>query len=138
MFRRYVLENRPLWFFVVFGVLTTCILWPSYPGEAGLRNEWVGNVAVEGFGFLMDIILFGLLWSVFDVYRERRTKIRGYQNELSDFRSLVGEEGVLRKVGIIRRLNQLHGSLPSLYRIHLESAGLSSCCCLSDDCRVKQ
>jgi len=124
IFRRYILGNRPLWFFVVFGALTTYILWPFYPDEAGLRNEWVGNIAVEGFGFLMDIVLFGLLWSVFDVYRERRTKIRGYQDELVDFMPWEGQEGVLRKAGIIKRLNELQASLPRLYGIHLEGAGL--------------
>ena len=110
--RQYILGNRLLWFFVGFGALTTYILWPFYPGEAGVRDEWVGNVAVEGFGFLMDIILFGLLWSVFDVYRERRTKIRGYQDELTDYIPWEAQEGVLRKVGIIKRLNELQAPLP--------------------------
>ena len=122
--RRYILGNRPLWFFVAFGALTTYMLWPFYPGEAELRNEWVGNVAVEGFGFLMDIILFGLLWSVYDVYRERRTKIRGYQDELRDYIPWEGQEGVLRKAGIIKRLNELQVSLPLLYGIYLEGARL--------------
>lgn len=125
--RRYILENRPLWFFVAFGALTTYILWPFYPGEAGPRSEWVGDVAVEGFGFLMDIVLFGLLWSVFDVYRERRAKIRDYHDQLRAFHMWKGEEGVLRKVGIIRWLTEdLQALLPSLYGIHLEGAVLSS------------
>ena len=122
--RRYILGNRPLWFFVAFGALTTYILWPFYPDEAWLRNEWVGNVAVEGFGFLMDIILFGLLWSVFDVYRKRRTKIRGYQDELVDYIPWEAQEGVLRKVGLIKRLNELRASLPFLHWIRLEGADL--------------
>ena len=122
--RRYVLGNRPLWFFVAFGALTAYVLWPFYPDEAGPRSEWVGNVAVEGFGFLMDIVLFGLLWSVFDVYRERRAKIRGYQDELRDFIPWEAQEGVLRKIGLIKRLNELQASLPLLGRIHLEGAYL--------------
>lgn len=124
--RRYIFDNRPLWFFVAFGALTTYILWPFYPDEAGLRNEWVGNVAVEGFGFLMDIVLFGLLWSVFDVYRERRTKIRGYQDELVDYIPWKAQEGVLRKVGLIKRLNEMRAPLSFLGRIHLEGAVLWS------------
>lgn len=124
IFWRYILGNRPLWFFVAFGALTTYILWPFYPDETGLRNEWVGNVAIEGFGFLMDIILFGLLWSVFDIYRERRTKIRGYQDELVDYIPWEAQEGVLRKVGLIRRLNGLQASLPNTVHIYLKDARL--------------
>ena len=125
-FIRYILNNKPLWFFIAFGALTTYVLWPFYPAEAGLRDEWVGSVAIEGFGFLMDIILFGLLWSVFDVYREGRAKIRGYRDELKDFVPWKAQEGVLRKVGLIRRLNELRASLPMLGGIHLEGARLSN------------
>jgi hypothetical protein len=122
--KQYVLENRPFWFFVVFGALSTVLLWYLTQDKAGPGEGWVGNTAVEGFGFLMDIILFGLLWSIFDVYRERRVKIRGYHDELKDFLWWGEEEGVLRKTGIIKRLNELRATLPDMSYIFLEKADL--------------
>jgi hypothetical protein len=65
-----------------------------------------------------------VLLGLYDKWRERRTKTRHDHDELVDFRSWQGEEGVLRKVGIIRRLNEIHARLPQMEGIVLTEADL--------------
>jgi hypothetical protein len=95
----------------------------------GLRLFWgtprPEDLVVEGYGFLYDIILFGVILSFYDWWREKRTKIRDYHEQLTDFLSWEGQEGMLRKVGIIRRLNEMRAPLPDMFNIVLTKADLS-------------
>ena len=116
-----VIGNNPVLYFLAGFVVVGFVF-------LNLRRRYaVGTDAllVEVFGFLLDIMLFGVLLSLYDKWRERRTKIRHYHDELIDFGSWEGQEGVLRKVGIIRRLNEMHAPLPSMGRIVLNRAKLA-------------
>ena len=59
------------------------------------------------------------------MWRERKTKIRDYHDQLRDFIPWESQEGVLRKVGIIKRLNEMRASLPDMFNIVLTKADLS-------------
>lgn len=77
------------------------------------------------FGFLLDIILFGVLFSIYDRWREQRARIRDYSDALKDFALWKGPEAILRKMGLIRRLSELRAPIPSLAQFNLEEADLS-------------
>ncbi len=81
-------------------------------------------MSVEGFGFLADIVLFGVFMTILQERRERKRTIREYQNLLVDFIPWESQEGVLRKVGIIKRLNEMRAPLPNMWSIHLEKADI--------------
>ncbi len=87
-------------------------------------NGWLGGITVEGFGFLFDIILFGIILYALEDRRERKKQVSEYHHQLTDFLRWHEKEGVYRKVGIIRRLNELGAPLPNLDRVSLQGAKL--------------
>ncbi len=118
---RDVVANNPVLYFLAGFIVVGSVF-------LGLRRRYpvgTNDLLVEGFGFLLDIMLFGVFLSLYDKWRERRTKIRHYHDQLIDFLSWEGEEGVLRKVGIIRRLNEMQARLPDMTHIILPQAHLS-------------
>ena len=113
-----------IWVLFLFALIAMAgILWwqvRSKPVD-GLRD----GIVIEAFGFLGDIILFGLILSLYDKWRDRRRRIREYHELLEDFASWEGEEGVLTKVRTIRRLNRMGAPLPvSMFGIKLSGAEL--------------
>ncbi|MCP4684345.1 MAG: pentapeptide repeat-containing protein [bacterium] len=86
-------------------------------------ESW-GNYIVEAWGLFYDIVLFGVILSLYNAWRERRVQIREYEDQLTDFLFWTGEEGVYRKAGIIRRLNGRWARLPSLKNVYLRDASL--------------
>jgi len=121
LFRKDVIANNPVLYFLVGFVVVACVF-AVMVHRQGLQTT---DLIVEVFGFLLDIMLFGILLSLYDRWRERRTKIRNYHEQLTDFLSWEGQEGVLRKVGIIKRLNEMRATLPNMIGIVLTDAKLS-------------
>jgi uncharacterized protein YjbI with pentapeptide repeats len=75
-------------------------------------------------GLLGDIVIFAVLIVWLNRRREHKERLRGYVEMLEDFRFWESEEGVNRKVGLLRRLQQLQAELPSLSRMALGKAYL--------------
>lgn len=115
-----VVANKPVLYFLAGLILVGCVYLVLLRHHA-VRTD---DLLVEVFGFLLDIMLFGVLLSLYDSWRERRMKIRHYHDELADFLSWGGREGVLRKVGITRRLNKMQAPLPDMSSIVLIRANL--------------
>ncbi len=118
--RRVLTENSPI---LLFSLAALCLL----VALLFLRNslvDKVDDIVVELCGFFFDIILFGVILTIYGRWLERKRKIRNYHDQLDDFRTWKGEEGVLRKVGIIRRLNEMKAPLPSLWSANLQGANL--------------
>lgn len=62
------------------------------------------DILVEAHGMLYDILVFGVLLSIYDAIRLRREKKERLTLELETFKFWREEEGVLRKVNLIKRL----------------------------------
>ena len=90
-----------------------------------LPDFLVNGVLVEAHGLLMDILVFGCLLVWFTHRRETRERIRRYKEELEDYRTWGDEEGVRRKAGIIKRLNEYQSGSLFLQVAQLGSANLS-------------
>lgn len=67
------------------------------------RNSGPG-ILTEAHGFVMDIVVFGLLLATYDHLRRRREEIEAIQKELSRLRTWVEPEGVFRKVELLAAL----------------------------------
>ena len=83
------------------------------------------GILVEAHGLLFDIFLFACLFVWFNQLRSRRQQIQRYREELDDFRAWDAEEGVLRKVGIVKRLTELGVEKLDLSDAQLPRAELS-------------
>lgn len=86
--------------------------------------SWDG-ILTEAHGMLMDIFIFGVLLTWFDRVRNKKNEIKNYKDQLRDFLNWGAEEGVLRKVGIIKRLAEIGESSLKLDFIFLQSANLT-------------
>lgn len=89
------------------------------------ETNWPDFVLVLNNTF-MNILIFGILLTWLDKKRRRRHLNQSYLEQLEDFRFWRSEEGVWRKVGILRRLRNLEATLPDLSGIELENAMLES------------
>lgn len=85
--------------------------------------DWKG-ILTEAHGLLMDILIFGILITLFNEKRNSENQIKNYYDQLQDFKAWDGEEGVLRKVGILKRLNEMKAPLPELSAVQLPEANL--------------
>ena len=121
LLRKDVIANNPVLYFLVGFVVVACVFVVLIQRH---RPETT-DLLVEVFGFLLDIMLFGVFLSLYHRWRERRTKIRDYHDQLRDFIPWESQEGVLRKVGIIKRLNEMRAPLPDMIGIVLTGVKLS-------------
>lgn len=84
----------------------------------------LADFVLELNGFMLDVVLFGVLIVWLNKRREKSFRIQNYLEQLEDFRYWKSDEGVNRKVGILRRLQKLHHALPVLNRYELPGAYL--------------
>lgn len=87
--------------------------------------DWNG-ILVEANGMAFDLLVFGILLSVYEVLREKRDKIERLYEEIDDYRGWDEKEATYRIVGAIRRLNKLGKSRLGLNLCFLQNARLSN------------
>ena len=121
MFRFCFLENKLARLFATSAVLILLILVAYFIFMRGPGDRWLDNFAVEVSGFFLEILLFGVIFTIWQC----REKIRNDCDQLRILRSWKSEEGILRKKGIIERLNKMKESLPPMLDgIYLKGAFL--------------
>lgn len=104
--------------FIIFGGIVFTI-------NKQAETTWPDFVLILNNAF-MNIFIFGILLTWLEKKRRRRHLNQSYLEQLEDFRFWRSEEGVWRKVGILRRLRNLEANLPDLSGIELENAMLES------------
>lgn len=62
------------------------------------------DIWVEADGMFFDLLVFGILLSIYEALREKNEKIDRYQEEIEDYRGWDEKEASYRIVGLIRRL----------------------------------
>jgi uncharacterized protein YjbI with pentapeptide repeats len=97
-------------------------------------EDWA-DVLVEAHGLLFDLLLFGVLLTIYETYKkkiederritnERSLKIDRYLEEIEDFRIWGSTEGMLRIAGNIRRLNKLGVTKINLFDCKIKKINL--------------
>lgn len=124
-----LLVNEPWLFFVFFVVITAVVLvWLHLH-----LPESFSDYVPELFGFLLDLIVFGILFTSLERWREKQRdekrtqlekerEIEFLQRELRILSMLTDEEHVRRKVSLIERLNELKANLPQLSALMMPRA----------------
>lgn len=99
-------------------------------------EDWKG-VLTEAHGMLLDILVFGILFSIYDrirlsfekekkEIRDKEDKIERYLEEIEDFRYWHSEEASHRIAGNIKRLNILGKNQFDFTDSYLEKANLDA------------
>jgi uncharacterized protein YjbI with pentapeptide repeats len=84
------------------------------------------DILVELNGFVFDLIVLGVILSIYNYVRAKKERIINLKNELDDFKGWNEKEAMFRNVGIIRRLNRDGIAKIELTFSYLVSADLSN------------
>ncbi|MEL6717488.1 MAG: pentapeptide repeat-containing protein [Bacteroidota bacterium] len=109
------LASSKVRFFTIIGILLALLLL-----LLDYRNgfDWTG-IQVEAHGMLFDIILFGILLTVYETITSRQRQVKSYMDQLESFRDWYGEEAAFRVKYIVDELNKLGVSDLTLENLHL-------------------
>ena len=104
-FRKFYLNlNRKIVFFITAFLLALIMalildfLVPKFDGV---------GVLIEFHGMIFDILLFGILLTIYELSAEKKARIERYNEELDDYRGWKSEEASHRNMGLVRRLNKI-------------------------------
>ncbi len=90
-----------------------------------MYNPDPGDILVEAHGMVLDIVLFGVILTIYEFYLNKREKLRDYAEELEDFKGWNESEAVYRNVGLIKRILRLKGNQGLIIsRSYLKEANL--------------
>lgn len=114
----------PVRFFLVATSFACLVLWyvNTYRDPDGFKWH---DVIVESHGVLFDLLVFGILLTLYETLREKREKIERYQEEIDDYRQWNEKEAAYRILGIIRRLNKLGVTAINLSQCYISGLDLS-------------
>jgi len=118
------LTAKPARFFLLAALIwggLMCYLNSKDVGENGF--SW-HDLLVEANGMVFDLLVFGILLSVYEALREKKEKIERLHEEIDDYRGWVEKEASFRIVGAIRRLNKLNVTIIGLSQCTLDEANL--------------
>lgn len=82
------------------------------------------DLLVEANGMVFDLLVFGVLLSIYERLREKRDKIERLHEEIDDYRGWDEKEAMYRIVGAIKRLNKVGVSKIDLNACFLSNADL--------------
>jgi uncharacterized protein YjbI with pentapeptide repeats len=88
-------------------------------------GEYLLDVLVEAHGLVFDLLVLGVLASIFSYIAQRHERIARYNEEIDDFRGWRSPEAMYRIVGNIQRLNREGVQPVNLADVYLKGAELS-------------
>lgn len=102
---KWVGENRKLVFFTICFVTTTLIAYfLDFKSELTKSDGLFRDVSVEFHGLLFDLLLFGIVFTIFEYYQDKKDRINTLLDDLDDYRGWNSEEGILKQIGTLYRL----------------------------------
>ena len=109
--------------------LLAAVLWGGF--MCYLNSKDVGpngfswhDLLVEANGMVFDLLVFGILLSIYERLREKRDKIERLHEEIDDYRGWDEKEAMFRIVGAVKRLKKLGVTYINLSRCNFRGASL--------------
>lgn len=116
------LAAKPARFFLLSAILWFGLMcWLN--SRDGSSFVW-HDILVEANGMTFDLLVFGVLLSVYEALKEKKDKIERLREEIDDYRRWNEKEATFRIVGAIKRLNKLGVTEIDLRKCFLEEAKL--------------
>ncbi|TAH53401.1 MAG: pentapeptide repeat-containing protein [Chloroflexota bacterium] len=98
------LTNQPFAFYLISALLVAIVVFTLNRLDTQFSFH---DILVEGHGLLFDLIVFGIILSIYDTFRTKRERIQRYKEEIKDFSGWKEQEASIRVVSNIRRLGAL-------------------------------
>ena len=83
------------------------------------------GIMIEAFGFIADIILFGIAITIYEIVWKKKETITRYMEELEDYRGWNEKEASYRVFGLIKRLHKLNKTDIDLSNCYFEEVPFS-------------
>lgn len=107
--------------------LLAALLWGGFMCflnyKDGAEFSW-HDLLVEANGMVFDLLVFGVLLSIYEKLREKRDKIERLHEEIDDYRGWDEKEAAFRIAGAVKRLSRLGVSEIKLFGYFLQKADL--------------
>lgn len=98
----------------------------SYKYYLSDSENFYESILVEAHGTVLDILIFGLLFTFINSLRSRRLEIQRFKEEIDDFRHWNEPGASYRIAGILRRLNKYNIHELDLSHCNLSNAKLKN------------
>lgn len=117
-------ENKITFFVYVAVALGIVIVLIDYYTCNLYNSEFWENVLVEAHGMWMDIILFGIILTLYERFTDEHKEIKKLHEQIDDYRGWNEPEATYKIVGCIKRLNKKGVTMINLNDCFLEGANL--------------
>ena len=88
-------------------------------------NDISQGIMIEAFGFIADIILFGIAITLYEMIWKKKEMLTRYLEELEDYRGWNEKEASYRVFGLIKRLHKLNKTDINLSNCYFEEVPFS-------------
>ena len=113
-----ILKNKAVSFYIFLTVAVFVALL-IHDWQIGFNKIDWDAIWIEAHGLFFDIIVLGLLLTIYNHFRDKEEKIERYMDEIDDFRMWNEREAAHRIRGILKRLEKLGVTNVKLDRCHL-------------------
>ena len=96
-------SQRTKFFLITAIIFLAALIWFD---KAYLSSENIKDVMVEVHGLFFDIVLFGIILSIYETLIDTKSNITRYLEEIDDFRGWHEDEAAFRVAGILKRLEK--------------------------------
>ena len=104
--KKWLKENKVSFFFYSALIIGFALTYIDFKTKNIESSEFWNNVLVEAHGMFFDIILFGIILTVYERYSHKHNENENLQNEIDDFRFWNADEAKFRIRGNLFRLNK--------------------------------
>lgn len=118
-------ENKIYIYSIIIGFsLLLVVDFFVYKGWRGVLVEGGKNLLGEAHGLFFDILIFGIIITIYHTINSRKQKITQLRNEIRMYWGWKTEEGVLRTTEVIKRLSEMGETNIQLNFCYLKEANL--------------
>ena len=123
-FRVWLIDNKAAFFLFAALIFGASIFYIDTHTSDKFKTSFMGGVLVEAHGMMMDIILFGIILTLYERFTDKRKEIQRLHEEIDDYRGWDEPEAMYRIVGCIKRLNKKGVTKIDLKDCYLKKANL--------------
>ena len=101
------IESKKVYFFC-FTLFIVILIQFTFVRNYSNYSDVPQGIMIEAFGFIADIILFGIAITIYEIVWKKKETITRYLEELEDYRGWNEKEASYRVFGLIKRLHKLN------------------------------
>ena len=118
------IESKKVYFFVCV-LFVVILIQFTFVRNYSNYDDVSQGIMIEAFGFMADIILFGIAITLYEIIWKKKETVTRYLEELEDYRGWNEKEASYRVFGLIKRLHKLNKTDIDLSNCYFEEVPFS-------------